>query len=88
MSRSRKKNPYHSITISGGRSKVNKNWRSSYNRAIRKMDKSLLSQVRDDHSIDLYEDKTIFSKDQISSEWDSPRDGKTYNPDWVKSWRK
>ena len=67
-----RKKPYHSTTCIGSRAGMQKDWKKECNRSIR-------------HSKEIY-NGGYFKK--MNHQWDSPNDGKRYNPEWPKAWRK
>lgn len=87
MSRS-KRQPRIPIARSVHRSKATKEWRSKYNRAMRRGDKMVIPKCNSEEEFDSYANRTIVKKDQISSEWESPRDGKIWWRENPKAYRK
>ena len=66
------KQPYHSITCIGSRTGMQKAWKKQSNKVLR--------QAKDIENFGFYK--------KIVDAWSAPNDGKTYNPEWKKAWRK
>jgi len=75
MSRSYKK-PFHAITCRGSRAGAMKEWKQQCNRKIR----------RNHLHEKIGESPSEYRK--LICNWDSPSEGKTYNPEWKKAYRK
>lgn len=76
MSRSVKKKPIHSVTCSGARANVQKEWKNSCNKKLRRKPPEEISDGAEYR--------------RLSGDiWDSPSDGKTWsNPKDKKNYRK
>ena len=83
MSRSTKK-PYYSITCGGDNAGNMKNFRSQYNRTLRRKEKQNL-QVFDEENFDQKSTK-LYKKEKVADLWQAPTDGrKVYAPSRYQS---
>ena len=76
MSRSRKKTPVHGMTCASS----DKLWKRESHKRLRAHETRLKRRM--EYEEDIPEERAL------TSVWSSPKDGKTYNPSWAKSWRK